>query len=88
MTKKIKVSKEAKEFDYGDTPNPLRDKGKTGYKGSVKLLNPRKKKKYNALKKQIAFGDMEYEMFNKDKEKYEKVKDKVIEKKYGGRIDK
>jgi len=88
MSKKIKVSKEAKEFDYGDIPNPLRDKGKTGYQGSVKLLNPKKKQKYDALKKQLKFGDMEYEMFNKDTEKYEKVKDKVIEKKYGGRIGK
>ena len=75
MTNKIKVSKAAKEFDYGDIPNPLRDRGKTGYRGSLKLLNPKKKKEYDALKKQIAFGDIEYEMFNRDKEKYEKVKD-------------
>jgi len=88
MTKKIKVSKAAKEFDYGDIPNPLRDKGKTGYKGSVKLLNPRKKKEYDALKKSIKMGDIEYEMFDKATEKFKKVKDNVIEKQYGGKIGK
>jgi len=75
MTKKIKVSRAAKEFDYGDIPNPLRDRGQTGYKGSVKLLNPKKKKKYSALKKQLGMGDIEYEMFDKDKQKFKKVKD-------------
>jgi len=88
MTKKIKVSKEAKEFNYGDIPNPLRDRGKTGYKGSIKLLNPRKKKEYDALKKNIKMGDIEYEMFDKDKQKFKKIKNSVIDKKYGGRIGK
>ena len=65
MTKKIKVSKAAKEFDYGDIPNPYRDKGKTGLKGNVKLLNPKKKKEYDALKKQLKQADIEYQMFDK-----------------------
>ena len=88
MTKKIKVSKAAKEFDYGDIPNPYRDKGKTGLKGNVKLLNPKKKKEYDALKKQLKQADIEYQMFDKSTEKFKKVKDSVIEKQYGGKIGK
>ena len=55
-----KPSKEAKEFNYGDVPNPLRDKGKTGYKKSKELLNPSTKKKYDSLKKQIQMGNIDY----------------------------
>ena len=33
-------------------------------------------------------GDIEYEMFDKDKQKFKKVKDSVIEKQYGGKIGK
>tara|TARA_R100001163_G_C4860971_1_gene67222 strand:- start:118 stop:411 length:294 start_codon:yes stop_codon:yes gene_type:complete len=90
--KKVKLIKtdKAKKFDYKGTlgvPNPY-DQGDFGVKGNVSNLNRKTKKKYSALKKQLGMGDIEYEMFDKDKQKFKKVKDSVIEKKYGGRIGK
>ena len=94
-------TKLAESFDWEgelDIPNPYRDKGKTGYKGSTKLLNLRERKDYNKIKDLLRVLDLEY-MLGKDKKKKTKKKNKntggkvsegtkYVAKLYGGIVGK
>jgi hypothetical protein len=75
-------------------PNPY-DRGTFGVKGNSKLLNQKKKKEYNALKKQLSMGDIEYKIDKAQKKEKKKKKQRkmtegamYVNKLYGGIVGK